>query len=300
MWGLAVLMGVGVAGIGFSISHDALHGAYSSNKHVNRWLGMTFELMGASSYLWKLQHNVIHHTYTNIQGVDDDLEVSPLLRLSPESPYRSFQKHQHVYAFLAYGFSTLNWVFLKDYQNLLRKNLGPYQDLRHPIGEVALLVGMKIFYYLYMIVVPLLVLDITWWQFAIGFLTIHFTAGIILGVVFQLAHVVEGPDHFSGEGDRVMEDAWLVHEMKTTANFAQHNKLLCWYVGGLNFQIEHHLFPKVCSIHYPAISPIIRRVAKKYNIPYHYHPTLGKAILSHYRMLKRLGDPTVTTASQVV
>ena len=290
MWGFALLMGLGVAGIGFSISHDALHGAYSSNKHVNRFLGLTFELLGASSYLWKIKHNVIHHTYTNIHGVDDDLEVSPLLRLSPGSPRYSYQKYQHIYAFIAYGFSTLHWVFLKDYKNLLRRNIGPYSKVKHPAHEIVLLLVMKIFYYLYMIVVPLIVLDITWWQFIIGFLTIHFTAGTILGVVFQLAHVVEGPEHFSNEADGVMEDAWLVHEMKTTANFAQHNKLLCWYVGGLNFQIEHHLFPKICSIHYPSISPIIRRVAKNHNVPYHYHPTLRKAILSHCRTLKQLGE----------
>ena len=290
MWGLTFLMGLGVAGIGFSISHDALHGAYSSNKHVNRFLGLTFELLGASSYLWKIKHNVIHHTYTNIHGVDDDLEVSPLLRLSPGSPRYSYQKYQHIYAFIAYGFSTLHWVFLKDYKNLLRRSIGPYSKVKHPAKEIVLLLAMKIFYYLYMIVVPLIVLDITWWQFIIGFLTIHFTAGTILGVVFQLAHVVEGPEHFSNEADGIMEDAWLVHEMKTTANFAQHNKLLCWYVGGLNFQIEHHLFPKICSIHYPSISPIIRRVAKSHNVPYHYHPTLRKAILSHCRTLKQLGE----------
>ena len=290
MWGLAALMGIGVAGIGFSISHDALHGAYSSNKYVNRVLGFTFELVGASAYLWKIKHNVVHHTYTNIQGVDDDIDLSPLLRLSYESPHYFYQKHQHIYAFIAYGFSTLQWVFIKDFRNLLKKNLGPYTKINHPIHEVLILLGMKVFYYLYMIVLPLLVLDITWWQFVIGFMTVHFFAGVILSIVFQLAHVVEGPEQFSCDESGVMEDAWLVHEMKTTANFDRNNKLLNWYVGGLNFQIEHHLFPKICSIHYPAISPIIQRVAEKHNIPYHYHPTLGKAILSHYRMLRQLGS----------
>jgi linoleoyl-CoA desaturase len=89
----------------------------------------------------------------------------------------------------------------------------------------------------------------------------------------------------------MMEDAWLVHEVKTTANFARSNPVLCWYVGGLNFQIEHHLFPRICSIHYPAISPIVEEVAKKYDIPYHHHPTLGQAVRSHLRMLKQLGQP---------
>ena len=291
MWCLAVVMGIGVAGIGFSISHDALHGAYSSNSRINTALGLSFDLMGANGYLWKITHNVIHHTYTNIQGIDEDLEVSPLLRLSPESEHLPIHKYQHLFGFAAYSFSTLFWVFIKDYKYLLQKDLGPYRNISHPKREVAILIGMKLVYYAYMIVLPLLVLDITWWQFVIGFLTIHLTAGLILGIVFQLAHVVEGPDHFTSAGHDVMEDAWLVHEMKTTSNFGRANKLLCWYVGGLNFQIEHHLFPKVCSIHYPAISPIVQKVAEEYGVPYHHHPTFRAAIASHFRMLKKLGNP---------
>ncbi len=293
MWALAFVMGIGVAGIGFSISHDALHGAYSSNSTVNTILGLTFDLMGANGYLWKITHNVIHHTYTNIQGIDEDLEVSPLLRLSPESEHLPIHKYQHIYGFATYSLSTLFWVFIKDYKYMLQRDLGPYQDIKHSKGQIAILIGMKLVYYAYMIVLPLMVLEIAWWQFVIGFLTIHLTAGLILGVVFQLAHVVENTEHFTSTGNDVMEDAWLIHEMKTTANFGRSNKLLCWYVGGLNFQIEHHLFPKVCSIHYPAISPIVKEVAEKHGIPYNDQPTLRSAIASHFRMLKMLGKPEV-------
>lgn len=299
MLGLAIVMGFGVAGIGFSISHDALHGAYTSSNRLNALIGYTFELMGANGYLWKITHNVIHHTYTNIQGIDEDLEVSPLLRLSPESEHRPIHKFQHIFGFAAYSFSTLYWVFVKDYKYMFQRDLGPYQNIKHPASEIAILIIAKIFYYGYMIVLPLMILDITWWQFAIGFVALHLTAGLILGVIFQLAHVVEGPMHVTAEGNDVMEDAWLVHEMKTTANFARNNKLLCWYVGGLNFQIEHHLFPKTCSIHYPAISPIVEEVAKEYGIPYHHHPTLSKAIASHYRMLKLFSKPDAKLAPQM-
>ncbi|MEM8485015.1 MAG: acyl-CoA desaturase [Bacteroidota bacterium] len=296
MWALAIVMGIGVAGIGFSVSHDALHGAYSSNNGVNTALGLTFDLMGANGYLWKITHNVIHHTYTNIQGIDEDLEVSPLLRLSPESEHHAIHKYQHLYGIAAYSMSTLFWVFVKDYKYLLQKDLGPYRNITHSKGQVALLIGMKLVYYAYMIVLPLLFLQITWWQFVIGFLTIHLVAGTILGVVFQLAHVVEGPEHFTSNGNDTMEDAWLIHEMKTTANFGRSNKLLCWYVGGLNFQIEHHLFPKTCSIHYPDISDIVKRVANEHGIPYNDQPTFRSAVASHLRMLKQLGNPEMELA----
>jgi linoleoyl-CoA desaturase len=289
MLALAVVMGVGMAGIGFSIAHDALHGAYSERAWVNRLLGYSFDLMGANGYLWKITHNIIHHTYTNIHGVDEDLTVSPLLRLSPLADWKPIHRWQHRYGFFAYGFSTLFWVFVKDYKYFMQRDLGPYQNKKHPPAEIATLFIGKAIYYGWSIVIPLVVLDIPVWQFAIGYLAFHLTAGFILGIVFQLAHVVEETSHPTPDDGGVMEHAWLIHEMETTSNFGRHNRLLCWYVGGLNFQIEHHIFPRVCSVHYPAISDLVRATAAEYGIVYHQHDTLREAIRSHYRMLRELG-----------
>src|SRR5205085_1117556 len=119
----------------------------------------------------------------------------------------------------------------------------------------------------YMIVIPLLVVHVAWWQFVLGFFAMHLTAGFILGVVFQLAHVVEGTEYPLPDGQGNMEQAWLYHEMDTTSDFAHENKLVCWYIGGLNYQIEHHLFPQICSIHYPQIRDIVRDTALKYGVP---------------------------------
>ncbi|MEO8451865.1 MAG: acyl-CoA desaturase, partial [Gemmatimonadota bacterium] len=233
--------------------------------------------------------NVIHHTYTNIEGVDEDLTVSPLLRLSPSSPLLSIHRYQHLYAFLAYGFSTIFWVFVKDYKYFFKRDLGPYKDKKHPTGEWVNLFLTKLIYYGWAIALPLLVLDLPWWQFLIGYLVMHGTAGFILGVVFQLAHVVEGPEFPAPDDAGRMEHQWLLHEMETTANFARSSRLVTWYVGGLNHQIEHHLFPKVCSAHYPSISGIVQSAARRYGIPYYDQPTLMDAVRSHYRMLKRFG-----------
>ncbi len=289
MLGFAVLMGIGLAGIGFAISHDALHGAYSSNPRINALLGRTFDLLGANGYMWKITHNVIHHTYTNIVGVDEDLTVSPLLRLSPGAPLLRIHRFQHLYGLAAYSMSTIFWVFIKDFKYFFQKDLGPYKNKKHSRGEWVNLFASKLVYYGWSIVIPLLVLSIPWWQFAIGYLVMHLTAGFILGVVFQLAHVVEGPDYPVPDAAGRMEDAWLVHEMETTANFARSSRAVSWYVGGLNFQIEHHLFPKVCSVHYPAISTIVKDTATKYGVPYYDQPTVMAAVRSHLRMLKKLG-----------
>lgn len=296
MWFLTFVMGVAAAGIGFSISHDALHGAYSSNQTVNRMLGFTFDLLGANGYIWKITHNIIHHTYTNIHGHDEDLEVAGFIRLSPHSEFKMIHRVQHILAFFAYSLAMVFWVFVKDYKNFLKPNIGPYDNKKHPLSEWGILIATKAFFYTYMLVIPMLVLDITWVQLLIGFLTLHLTAGVILGIIFQLAHVVEETDHPVPDEDNMIDEHWMIHEMVTTNNFARDNKALCWFVGGLNFQIEHHLFPKVCSIHYPAISHIVEKTANEFNIPYNHHDTFFEAVASHYRTLKKFGDPTFSYA----
>ncbi len=289
MLGLCVVMGIALAGIGFGVSHDALHDAYSESGLLNRIAGLSFDALGASSYMWKITHNVIHHTYTNIHGVDEDLEVSPLLRLSPQAQRRPWQRFQHLYAPLAYSLSTLNWIFVKDFDYFSRRTLGPYRDPSHPRRAIVMLALSKAFAVTWMLVIPLIVMPLPAWEIILGFLIVHLIGGFILGVVFQLAHVVEQTAHPVPDAQGQMANCWLVHEMITTANFCVGNRLLTWYVGGLNYQIEHHLFPRVSSAHYPAISETVQRLASKYGIPYHNNPTLVRAVSSHLRTLKALG-----------
>jgi linoleoyl-CoA desaturase len=242
------------------------------------------DLAGGSSYLWRITHNIIHHTYTNIHGTDEDLAVSPLLRLSPHAPRSWYHRFQHLYAFALYGMTTLFWAFVKDYKYLLAKDLGPYADKKHaPMDILGLFLGKAVFY-TWSILLPFLLLPYAWW---------HVAAGVTLGIVFQLAHVVEETSHPVPTTAGPMPDGWAAHEMYTTANFAPGNRLLGWYVGGLNFQVEHHLFPRVCSIHYPTISLIVKRVAEEHGLPYHSHPTFLGAVRSHLRTLRRFGASDV-------
>jgi linoleoyl-CoA desaturase len=289
MLALAIAMGVGVAGIGFCVSHDALHGSYSRRPWVNRLLGYTFDVLGANSYMWKLTHNGIHHTWTNVPGVDEDLVVTPVLRLSPHEPHRWFHRFQTLFALPAYATATLFWAFAKDYKYFFAGKVGPYRGKRHPTRQWVGLFAWKAVTYAWTIVIPLLVLPVAWWQFLIGYLAMHLTAGLILGVVFMLAHVVEDVEYPAPDAAGHMQDTWFVHQLRTTADFARKNRLLTWYVGALNYQVEHHLFPKVCSVHYPQISPIVEQVASEHGMPYHASPTMWAAIRSHFRMLRRLG-----------
>lgn len=289
MFGLALALGAVKAFIGFNICHDAIHGGYSGNKTVNKVLGLLFNVIGANAYVWSITHNIVHHTYTNIPGHDEDIDVAPgMIRLSPEEKLKPIMRYQHLYGFLLYGLASLSWVMRKDYKKFFQKKIGQIENEHKPI-EYFNLFFYKFVYYTLFIVLPLVFLDITWWQFIIAFVCMHIVEGTVLGVVFQLAHVVENTSFPTPNTENNIEESWAVHQMQTTADFARKSKLVNFFVGGLNFQIEHHLFPQICHVHYPQIAPIVEATAKEFNVPYIDNPTLLKAIQSHYRMLKKFG-----------
>jgi len=290
--GLAILLGMTMAFIGFNICHDALHGAYSSNKKINKSLGFLFNIIGANTYVWNLTHNIVHHSYTNIVGHDEDIEIAPgLIRVDPADKLNKIQRYQHIYAFFLYGLTTLSWFFRKDYYKFFKKNIGESHVNKHPRIEYFNLFFYKIIYYSLFIVLPLLLMDITWWQFLIGFIAMNFAEGLVLGLVFQLAHVVEDTEIKHPNEENNIEDAWAAHQMRTTANFAPKNKLAAFLCGGLNMQVEHHLFPKICHIHYRKISEIVKKTAAEFDLPYNVNRTFFSALRSHYHFLKKLGRP---------
>ncbi|QHT68752.1 acyl-CoA desaturase [Rhodocytophaga rosea] len=290
MLGLAVLLGMFAAFIGFNVCHDAIHGSFSANPKVNKVLSLVFNVIGANAYVWSITHNVVHHTYTNIPGHDEDIEVAPgLIRLSPDEKVTWMQQYQHLYAFLLYGLASLSWVFRKDFKKFYQKRIGQYDNSTHPKGEVFNLFFFKGVYYVLFLIIPLIVLDITWWQFLIGFVAMHLAEGLVLGLVFQLAHVVEGTEFPSPDEEGNIEEAWAVVQMRTTANFARKSWLANFLCGGLNFQIEHHLFPRICHIHYRPVSEIVKKTAEEFGLPYIESETFGGAIASHYKMLRKFG-----------
>ena len=295
-FGLTILIGMCQSFIGFNVAHDAIHGSYSSNKTINKILSYSFNIVGANAYVWKITHNVVHHTYTNIPGHDEDLDIAPgLVRLSRLEEQKPIMKYQHFYAFLLYGLASLSWVFRKDFVKFFQPQIGQTDNSHHPKKEYLILFFFKAVYYTLFIVVPLLVMDITWWQFAIGFLSMHLAEGLVLGLVFQLAHAVEETDFPEPDPNGSMEETWAVHQMHTTANFSMKSKIAAFFCGGLNFQIEHHLFANICHIHYPQLSKIVQRVANRHGIPYHINETFFDALTSHYRILKKMGSEEVLT-----
>lgn len=285
------VMGFSLAGIGMSVMHDANHGAYSSSHKVNYWLGHTLNLLGGSVFNWKLQHNLLHHTYTNIIKLDDDIDDKLILRFSPHTNVKWYHKLQFVYAFLFYGILTLYWALLKDFIQFNRYtkdgvNKNTPEQNRSTMYKIVL---SKVIYFFIVLGVPTLFFHIPFGQVMVGFLIMHFIAGLVLTTIFQLAHTVEGTTHPLPNSEGTLENNWAVHQLNTTVNFARHNKFLSWYLGGLNFQVEHHLFPTICHVHYPEVAKIVKSTAEEFGVPYLENKSFWQALGSHVRTLQRFG-----------
>lgn len=282
-----MLLGFCLACIGFNIGHDAIHGAYSARPWLNGLLSWSFQAMGAASYTWAISHNIVHHTYTNMPGHDGDIEPGDLMRFHTGHPVRAIYRFQHLYAWFLYCFTSLVWVFTKDFVQITRPN--PRTGKRPPAKAVISVLMSKVFHAGLFIVPPLMFLDYALWQLILGYLVMHAVGGFTLAVVFQLAHVVEGPSAPSAVVGGSMEDSWAEHQMRTTANFSRGSFLAQFICGGLNHQVEHHLFPRICHVHYPALAPLVLEAAREHGLPYHEQPTFMAAVRSHARLLRWLG-----------
>ncbi len=286
------IMGVGIAGVGMSVMHDGNHYGYSSNHRINRLMGLTMIILGADAYNWKIKHNKLHHVFTNIYGKDEDINSRVILRFAYGAPLKKYHRYQYIYAWFFYAMMTFSMIFgditkRMNYRKRGVTNLSPPAYRR----SMAWLVVSKIFYFGLFIALPILLTELLWWQVLVGFVIMNLTAGTILSLVFQMAHVVEGPGQLKldEQGNVKVKDTLLVHQLKATSDFSRENKILSWYVGGLNFQIEHHLFPRICHVHYPALSKIVEKTTAEFKMPYYVYDGFWDAFRSHFRTLKRLG-----------
>jgi len=292
-WGqllLNILMGVGMAGIGMNVMHDGNHGSYSSKSWINKIMGGSIYVLAGNVHNWQVQHNVLHHTYTNIHGHDEDLDAGRIIRFTQNAEWHRFHKFQHYYSFFLYGLLTFNWALTTDFKqmkNYLKRKLS-YGAPQSPTKLWTVLVITKIIYVLIWMALPM-ILGVTWWKVVIGFFVMHYTAGLILSIVFQLAHVVEETSNPVPNEDGEIENTWAIHQLYTTANFAPKNKVINWFTGGLNHQIEHHIFPNISHIHYGKIAEIVKQTAIECNLPYHEFRTMRGAVIAHYKHLKELG-----------
>ena len=290
LFALYITSGLGMAGIGMGIMHDAIHGSYSKNQKINTLMGYSFNLIGANATVWKIQHNVLHHTYTNIEEADDDINAPFFLRFSPHAKQYWVHKFQHIYIWFFYGLATVSWVTTKDFVRLNRyKNMGFLDNKNEFRNALISMTAWKLLYYSYALILPLIVVPLPWWIILLAFISMHFVTGLLISIVFQVAHIMPNTNFPLPDENGLIAGDWYTHQFATTSNFAPKGKILSWLIGGLNYQIEHHLLPGVCHIHYKELSKIVADAAKEFGMPYHSKKTFAAAIWDHSKMLRELG-----------
>lgn len=285
---LCLVWALSIASVGFNVMHDANHGGYSNHPLVNKIVSLSAEMLGMSGFRWRTKHNVWHHTYTNIAGFDDDVETFGLMRLTPRAPWKPLFKAQAWYFPVIYSFIAFDF-FLRDFMMVLfGKSDANHVYPKMSAADTAIFWAGKVFFVLIMLVLPMLVFP--WWQVLIGFFLVMLTVGLVMGVVFQLAHINGDADFPEPVGSpQHIENEWAAHQVETTADFAPNNPLLSFYIGGLNFQIEHHLLPHVCHLNYPRLAPIVQATCAEFGIRYTRYPTWREAFAAHLRELRLLG-----------
>jgi linoleoyl-CoA desaturase len=293
---LAILLGLSLATAAFNIQHDGGHGAYSDHRWINKLASLTLDLLGGSSYVWARKHNTIHHSYTNVTGHDDDINVGIFGRLSPHQPRLRFHRLQHLYLWALYGLLPIKWHLFDDFRDVIVGRIAGHRFPRPKGWELMTFLSGKAIFFTLAFAIPMLLHP--FWIVLSFYAIVSFVQGVVLSVVFQMAHCVEEADFPvpQDESGR-MDNAWAIHQVETTVDFARRNPVLSWFIGGLNFQIEHHLFPQICHLHYPALARLVEKTCAKFNVKYSAHDTFFAGIASHYRWLRRMGmsgDPAIS------
>jgi linoleoyl-CoA desaturase len=296
---LSVVLGAATAGIGFNVMHDGGHQAYSDRRWVNKAMALTLDMVGGSSYIWQWKHARFHHTWVNVAGHDSDIDLGILGRLAPEQPWRPWHRWQHVYLWVLYGVTAIRWHLYGDFRDMITGTVGE-RPFERPRGwDLAGFIGGKLVFLMLAFGLPLMF-------HSIGAVLLFYTiasavAGVLLALVFQMAHVVEEADFpLPNASSLEMDTPWAIHQLETTVDFARDNRVLGWLIGGLNFQIEHHLFPRISHVHYPAVARVVEATCREYGVTYREHRTFAAGIASHYRWLRRLAQPVVTAVTASV
>lgn len=287
---LAIVLGISTAGIGFNIQHDGGHNAYSKRAWINRTMAMTLDLIGGSSYIWRWKHAVFHHRYVNISGYDPDIEIGMFGRLSPHQKWRPFHRWQHLYLWPLYGLIAVKWHLVDDFRSVATGWVGPHRIPRPRGTDMVIFVAGKAAFLSLAFVIPLLFHP--FWIVLFYYALAAVVLGMLMSLIFQLPHCVEKaefplPEKETGR----IKNPWAVHQARVTLDFSRGNPILTWPLGGLNYHLEHHLFPIICHVNYPAITKIVQDTCGEFGIVYKEHRSFREGMASHFRWLRQMGMP---------
>ena len=288
------------AAVGFNIQHDANHNAFFATttkrlSRANRLVGWSTFVLGADANRWIYRHNTLHHGSPNVVGTDSDINLGLLARLAPFQRRYFWHRYQHIYLWPLYCFTVLEIMF-NDLAALAGASRHSRTSRHSRWSGATVAVFTKLGFFAVMLGLPML--NHPFWVAAVMTLSTMFAVGFLLGVVFQSAHIVEGAE-FAETGSRPPYQ-WHEWQVRSSLDFSHGSgplsRLLRWYIGGLDHQTEHHLFPRVPHTAYPLIAPVVSAVCAEYQIPRNVQPSFHSAVASHFRHIRAMGRPVMRTS----
>ena len=280
--------------IAFNIMHDATHDAYSEKQWINDLLSYSMNFIGGNQYLFRRMHGA-HHGYVNIHGIDVTLETHGMFRFTPDEPWLPRHKWQHFYTPLLYTLAMIHWVSVKDFKwFFFEKNIGNQKKLKHPFREYVILIISKLWYFGALLILPLIILSAPAWLIILAFINMHLLPSLTFALIFQVTHVYEGTHYPLPDDNGDIDNNYALHVLETTADFSRKKKLATWFMGGINIHVIHHIFPKVCHVHYAPLTEIVKETAEEFGIEYQENPSFWVAFKKHMWMLKHLSKPNAT------
>lgn len=184
----------------------------------------------------------------------------------------------------------IKWQLFDDFRDVIQGRVGGLRVPRPRGWDLAIFLAGKALFFALAFGIP--VLFHSGWVVLLFYGVTGVVLGMVLSIVFQLAHTVE-PAEFPmpRPGTGRIENAWAIHQTENTVDFARRSRVMAWLIGGLNFQIEHHLFPRICHVNYPAIAPLVEKTCREFGVKYTEHKSFRAGVASHYRWLRRMGLP---------
>lgn len=288
-------LGIGLVGVALSsystisvVMHDANHGAMFDRPSMNRLVGYSLDFFGASSLMWCIKHNDVHHHHANVDEVDADIRQQPFFRLNHYQQWHVWHRFQHLYAPVLYGFLPVQFVFA-DFYNLFRSSIRDYEitERPSPLQIAGMLLG-KLVFLTWALLLPVYLYGL---RAAVVALAVAWVVGVALALTVQVAHVVDIVEHYEFSND-TPSDRFVRHQASVTADVATKGPLgrvFRWLAGGLDKQVAHHLVPSLPHTIYPQLQQKVEDICANHGAKYRTHPSMTAAIRSHFRWLHELG-----------
>ena len=280
------LMGIMLVVIFLNLVHEAVHQTLFKKRWLNDLYIHLLDLLGANSFVWKIRHTRLHHNYPNIRGWDSDIEQSGLARIFPTGPYKSIHRYQHLYLPALYPLFLFNWLLIRDFKDYFNKNKIVWKVITIPRKEYRRLFLFKALFIFYTLLLPKLLLGISWIVVISGFCIMMLTASLLALLVLISPHANTENEFPLPDADNRMQRSWFLHQLYNTNDVKEDNWITRFFMGSFNYHISHHLFPHVHHIFYPDITKIIREEALRNNLPYRSYPLLT-TLYNHYKLLRQ-------------